>query len=146
MAGRTSSSWGYFQLARFLGAGIALGVYGLFSLAGVPSSSELCLGSIVLGVILTIIILAIIHQYTSQPPARTYPQQPYQPSQYHGGPYYPPGQSMYYQQSQPYNYQQPQSYGAQPYGPYGTQITKCRYCDSQLSGVSSICPRCGRSN
>ena len=145
MYGRSNSSWGYFRLARFMGAGIALGIYGLLYMAGVPASSGLCLGSIVLAIVLTIIIVAIIQQYTSQPPARTYPQQPYPPSQYSGGPYYSSGQSMYFPQNQP-NYQPSQSYGPQPYSPYGTQISKCRYCDSQLSGASSICPRCGRNN
>ncbi len=162
MSGRVRTSWGYFRIARFLGAGIALGIYGLFYLAGVPESSGLCLGTIVLAIILTIIIVAIVHQYTSGQPSRPYTPQPYQQTQYSQGPYYPPGQSMYYQQSQPntyqqsqpntyqqsqpYAYQQNQSYGYQQQSPYGTQITKCRYCDSPLSGVSSICSRCGRNN
>ena len=134
------TSFGYFRIARFLGAGIALGIYGLFYIAGAQDSPYLCLGSIVLAIILTLIILAIIHQYTTLPPVRAYAPQTYQQ------PYYPQGQSMYYQQSPPSFYQQTPSYGAQTYSSYGSQTTKCRYCDSPLSSVSSICPRCGRYN
>jgi len=131
------STWAYIRIARLLGGAIALGIYALFYLAGVRDSTALCLGSIVLAIVLTIIIMAIIHNYTSQQPSTPYTQQPYPPPQYGQGPYYPPGQSMYYQQSQPYSYQQP--------GPYGYQVSKCRYCDSPLSG-SPLCPRCGRNN
>jgi len=112
---------------------IALGLYGLLSLAGVEVTGGICGAILGISIILVILISVLYVSLTSSGSQSSSPSPPPTPPP---SSYYPPGQGMYFQQGV-----QPQQYGY-----YGQPAVKCRYCDGPMNPGSPLCPKCGRMN